>query len=208
MLEMLVRNRGKLVGREELLKEVWGPAYAKETHYLRVYLAQLRRKLEDDPVASQTPADRSRHGLPFSGIALLPGRRDVTRSTHCARLADDRLVTGLLTTLTAVEGVGVAENTQAYNSVWQLRSDSWCRLEEAADRLCQPTTTGDFKDTYMRTCHDLLAKLARVELYWAYPGPEEFAKAQRLFTSGQLRQILPRRVRDQPHLDHRVVSHR
>jgi two-component system, OmpR family, KDP operon response regulator KdpE len=49
MLEMLVRNRGKLVGREELLKEVWGQAYAKETHYLRVYLAQLRRKLEDDP---------------------------------------------------------------------------------------------------------------------------------------------------------------
>ena len=49
MLEMLVRNRGKLVGREELLKEVWGPGYAKETHYLRVYLAQLRRKLEDDP---------------------------------------------------------------------------------------------------------------------------------------------------------------
>ncbi|HEX5144495.1 MAG TPA: response regulator [Mycobacterium sp.] len=49
MLEMLVRNKGKLVGREELLKEVWGPAYAKETHYLRVYLAQLRRKLEIDP---------------------------------------------------------------------------------------------------------------------------------------------------------------
>jgi two-component system KDP operon response regulator KdpE len=49
MLEVLVRNRGKLVGREELLKDVWGPAYATETHYLRVYLAQLRRKLEDDP---------------------------------------------------------------------------------------------------------------------------------------------------------------
>ncbi|MEB3021261.1 response regulator [[Mycobacterium] crassicus] len=49
MLEMLVRNRGKLVGREELLTQVWGPAYAKETQYLRVYLAQLRRKLEDDP---------------------------------------------------------------------------------------------------------------------------------------------------------------
>ena len=49
MLEMLVRNRGKLVSREDLLKEVWGPSYAKETHYLRVYLAQLRRKLEDDP---------------------------------------------------------------------------------------------------------------------------------------------------------------
>ncbi|MEU1983178.1 response regulator [Nocardia sp. NPDC019395] len=49
VLEMLVRNRGKLVGRQELLREVWGPAYQAETHYLRVYLAQLRRKLEDDP---------------------------------------------------------------------------------------------------------------------------------------------------------------
>jgi len=49
ILEILARNPGKLVGREELLKEVWGPAYAKESHYLRVYLAQLRRKLEDDP---------------------------------------------------------------------------------------------------------------------------------------------------------------
>jgi two-component system KDP operon response regulator KdpE len=49
MLELLVRNRGKLVGRRELLREVWGPSYATETHYLRVYLAQLRRKLEDDP---------------------------------------------------------------------------------------------------------------------------------------------------------------
>lgn len=49
ILEMLVRNPGKLVGREDLLREVWGPAYAKEGHYLRVYLAQLRRKLEDDP---------------------------------------------------------------------------------------------------------------------------------------------------------------
>ncbi|MDG3011045.1 response regulator [Rhodococcus sp. D2-41] len=49
VLEMLVRHRGKLVGQKELLQEVWGPAYATETHYLRVYLAQLRRKLEDDP---------------------------------------------------------------------------------------------------------------------------------------------------------------
>ncbi|MBY0440848.1 MAG: response regulator [Mycobacteriaceae bacterium] len=61
MLEMLCRNRGKLVGREELLKEVWGPAYAKETHYLRVYLAQLRRKLEDDPA-------HPRHLLTEAGI--------------------------------------------------------------------------------------------------------------------------------------------
>jgi two-component system KDP operon response regulator KdpE len=49
ILEQLVRNAGKLVGQRQLLQEVWGPAYGKETNYLRVYLAQLRRKLERDP---------------------------------------------------------------------------------------------------------------------------------------------------------------
>ena len=49
LLELLVRNPGKLVPQRQLLIEVWGPAYEHETHYLRVYLAQLRRKLEPDP---------------------------------------------------------------------------------------------------------------------------------------------------------------
>ena len=49
LLEILVRHRGKLVGQRQLLHEVWGPAYDKETNYLRVYLAQLRRKLEPTP---------------------------------------------------------------------------------------------------------------------------------------------------------------
>ena len=49
ILELLVRNQGKLVGQKQLLRDVWGPAYRKETNYLRVYLAQLRRKLEVDP---------------------------------------------------------------------------------------------------------------------------------------------------------------
>ncbi|WP_431781991.1 response regulator [Streptomyces chumphonensis] len=49
LLEVLVRNPGRLVGQRELLQEVWGPAYEKETNYLRVYMAQLRRKLEADP---------------------------------------------------------------------------------------------------------------------------------------------------------------
>lgn len=48
-LELLTRNLGRLVPREQVLREVWGPAYEHETHYLRVYAAQLRRKLEDDP---------------------------------------------------------------------------------------------------------------------------------------------------------------
>ena len=49
MLEVLVRNEGKLVSREDLLHEVWGPKYETEHNYLRVYMAQLRRKLEQDP---------------------------------------------------------------------------------------------------------------------------------------------------------------
>lgn len=49
LLEILVRNPGKLVTQRQLLAEVWGPAYLQETHYLRQYMAQLRRKLEQDP---------------------------------------------------------------------------------------------------------------------------------------------------------------
>ncbi|MGO9510610.1 MAG: response regulator [Mycobacterium sp.] len=49
ILEMLVRNRGRLVDRESLLNEVRGPSHEAATNYLRVYLAQLRHKLEDDP---------------------------------------------------------------------------------------------------------------------------------------------------------------
>ena len=43
------RHHDKLVTQRELLQQVWGPAYESETNYLRVYMAQLRRKLEPDP---------------------------------------------------------------------------------------------------------------------------------------------------------------
>jgi two-component system KDP operon response regulator KdpE len=61
ILELLVRNRGKLVSQRQLLQEVWGPAYETETNYLRVYMAQLRRKLESDP-------SRPRHLLTEPGL--------------------------------------------------------------------------------------------------------------------------------------------
>jgi len=48
LVDILVRHRGKLVSRDQLLREVWGPAYVSETGYLRVYTANLRRKLERD----------------------------------------------------------------------------------------------------------------------------------------------------------------
>jgi len=49
LLEVLVKNRGKLVSQRRLLHEVWGPGYDDETEYLRVYMAALRRKLEPEP---------------------------------------------------------------------------------------------------------------------------------------------------------------
>jgi two-component system KDP operon response regulator KdpE len=49
LLEILTRHPDKLVAQRQLLREVWGPQYETETNYLRVHLANLRRKLEPDP---------------------------------------------------------------------------------------------------------------------------------------------------------------
>jgi two-component system KDP operon response regulator KdpE len=49
LVEVLVRNRGRLVDQTQLLQEVWGPQYHDETNYLRVFMAQVRRKLEPEP---------------------------------------------------------------------------------------------------------------------------------------------------------------
>ena len=49
LVEVLVRNRGRLVAHRQLLQEVWGPQYHDETNYLRVFMAQVRRKLEPEP---------------------------------------------------------------------------------------------------------------------------------------------------------------
>ena len=49
LLELLLRNEDKLVPQRQLLQQVWGPSYETETNYLRVYMAQLRRKLEPNP---------------------------------------------------------------------------------------------------------------------------------------------------------------
>ena len=49
LLDVLLRNPGRLVSQRQLLQQVWGPTYATETHYLRQYMKHLRRKLESDP---------------------------------------------------------------------------------------------------------------------------------------------------------------
>ena len=65
IVDVLVRNPGKLVSQRQLLQEVWGPQYEKETNYLRVYLAQIRKKLEPDPARPRYFLTEARMGYRF-----------------------------------------------------------------------------------------------------------------------------------------------
>jgi two-component system KDP operon response regulator KdpE len=67
LLDALARSPGRLMSQRQLLQDVWGPTYQDETQYLRQYMAQLRRKLEEDPA-------RPRHLLtePGMGYRLRP----------------------------------------------------------------------------------------------------------------------------------------
>lgn len=49
LLRLMIQNAGKILTHRQILREVWGPEYINETHYLRVYFAQLRQKIEDNP---------------------------------------------------------------------------------------------------------------------------------------------------------------
>jgi len=65
LVEILVRNAGKLVTQRQLLQEVWGPQYERETNYLRVYFAQIRRKLEPDAARPRYFITEARMGYRF-----------------------------------------------------------------------------------------------------------------------------------------------
>ncbi len=69
LLEILIRNPGKLMTHKQLLREVWGPRYETETTYLRVHMANLRRKLEPDPARPRYLATE-----PNLGYRFLPER--------------------------------------------------------------------------------------------------------------------------------------
>jgi len=47
-LAAMIHDMGKVLTHRQLLRDVWGPGHAEDTHYLRIYMAQLRRKLESD----------------------------------------------------------------------------------------------------------------------------------------------------------------
>jgi two-component system, OmpR family, KDP operon response regulator KdpE len=70
MLEVLVRNPDRLVTRETLLTEVWGPQYTTDTGYLRLYLAQLRKKLEPEPSKPRYLLTEAGMGYRFVGETI------------------------------------------------------------------------------------------------------------------------------------------
>jgi len=67
LVEVLVRNGGKLVSGRQLLQEVWGPQYGEETNYLRVHMAHIRRKLEPQPSAPRYFITEPGMGYRFEG---------------------------------------------------------------------------------------------------------------------------------------------
>jgi two-component system KDP operon response regulator KdpE len=67
LLAVLARRPGHLVSQRELLKEVWGPGYGRESNYLRVYANQLRRKLEPDPSNPRYLLTEPGHGYRLAG---------------------------------------------------------------------------------------------------------------------------------------------
>ncbi len=79
----------------------------------------------------------------------------------------------------------MAAAARVYNSVWQLRADTWCRLEDAAGQLARLAMVGRPTDEHQQTCQALLARLAPLEVYWAYPSGAQFAKLNRMFTGGE-----------------------
>jgi two-component system KDP operon response regulator KdpE len=67
IIEVLVQHAGRLVTYEQLLQEVWGPTYGKETNYLRVFMTQIRQKLEPEPSAPRYFVTEPGIGFRFDG---------------------------------------------------------------------------------------------------------------------------------------------
>ena len=68
LLALLLANRGKMLTHRHILREIWGPAHEEDTHYLRVYVGQLRQKLGDDPAAPHFIANEPGIGYRFLDV--------------------------------------------------------------------------------------------------------------------------------------------
>jgi two-component system, OmpR family, KDP operon response regulator KdpE len=67
IFKVLVQNAGKVLTHKQLLKAVWGNSYNEDTHYIRVYIGHLRRKIEENPTQPQYIITESRIGYRFMG---------------------------------------------------------------------------------------------------------------------------------------------
>ena len=67
LLSLLVRNEGKVMTHQYLLRAIWGPGYINQSQYLRVYMAQLRKKIEADPNMPEYLVTESGVGYRFVG---------------------------------------------------------------------------------------------------------------------------------------------
>jgi two-component system KDP operon response regulator KdpE len=65
LLATLIRHAGKLLSHRQLLREVWGSNFISQTHYLRVYVMQLRQKIEHDPTRPRLPLSEPGVGYRF-----------------------------------------------------------------------------------------------------------------------------------------------
>jgi two-component system KDP operon response regulator KdpE len=70
LLSALIRHHGKVLTHRELLMDVWGPGYSERPHYIRIYMAQLRQKLEDDPSQPRHLITELQVGYRLSGLEV------------------------------------------------------------------------------------------------------------------------------------------
>lgn len=72
LLTALVRGHGKVITHRQLLLDVWGPGYSNRPHYIRIYMAQLRQKLEEDPAQPRHLITELQVGYRLSGVEIEP----------------------------------------------------------------------------------------------------------------------------------------
>ncbi len=80
IVELLVRNAGRLITYPNLLTEVWGPGYEQETNYTRVFMAQIRQKLEPDPTRPRYFLTETGTGFRF----VAPSSSEPSESSNAA----------------------------------------------------------------------------------------------------------------------------
>ena len=143
MVEVLVRNAGKLVAQRQLLQEVWGPEYGTETNYLRVHMAHIRQKLEPEPSRPRYFLTEPGMGYRFEADAILG-----LVATASRRLLPHRDVLGAVTgerrARPGAPALAQRHAGQPRHQVQLGRPDVAKRLRELAERtVAEPVVVRD-----------------------------------------------------------------